>query len=131
MTYKKLESVAVSGIAATVALYFLGAFLGGPLAQLFRILRRVQSGRARGMTTQRYSRSSAHESRCVTIAERRPLKILSVHTQAPFRPPRADPYPPSSLRIGRGPLEHVARHVTAPEYARAERLTWQGKRLDT
>jgi hypothetical protein len=37
MTYKKLETVAVSGIAATVALYFLGAFLGGRLVRLFHL----------------------------------------------------------------------------------------------
>jgi hypothetical protein len=37
MTYKKLETISISGTVATVAIFFLAAFLGGPMVQLFHL----------------------------------------------------------------------------------------------
>jgi small neutral amino acid transporter SnatA (MarC family) len=37
MTYEKLETLAISGVVATVAIFFVAAFLGGPLMQWFHL----------------------------------------------------------------------------------------------
>jgi hypothetical protein len=37
MTYKKLETISISGTVATVAIYLVAAILGGPQVQLFHL----------------------------------------------------------------------------------------------